>query len=700
MADATMDGPHNEVDEALDKTHEIFSNVQQILKMQEEADRRATKEVESHNQTKDQCKSIQDQHKKVNEMYEQEQMDHNSTKSKLDEALKAQQDQQESFKEQLNELATMKLSNEALKLEMEAQRKAFQVDVNWAARHVELLKKHQATKNELSIIDRERKELADKLAEFSTDAKGVKEKLAELQRYKELEAEEVFKKKRGRGQAMAALEKQLAQSDGGFVMLAFNGWNGVVKHERDQRIRKDKAMIKATRAISQNGQALLGTIFSAWTTETQAAFREKLRQQNDHIRNAGGNAGKGAERARQNALKALERGFAARQAELGKLTFDGWRNVRLARERGEQNKNGALRNIANSDTALQAQCLSGWKGLWATAAEKKAKKEGSMQRAMRMIAGASQALLVQCADAWLVIAKKTKAQLKKMAMVERNLLSEGRGLCDLIITKWGEHTRTLKAKSARKDAAMQRCLRSIASGTNALLASIITPWRKLAEEKAQKNRTSEQSMQRAARMISNSQGALLAGACQGWASLARKSAGRNTKLRVLQRLMDQDAKQVVIAVFYGWVRTSESPATKMQIEAQTKQLDELKAKSEEHEKWAEEQGKAMQEKEKLLTVYRHEVEDSRRKARAIKEELEKVSICMPPRSSRPSSGTKSRGQMRKYIKDDSTALPRIDGRESSGTKSAQPGSGAQTSRPSSRYGERPQPTTRQAWQES
>jgi len=287
-----------------------------------------------------------------------------------------------------------------------------------------------------------------------------------------------------------------------------------------------------------------------------------------------------------------------------------------------------------------------------------------MQRAMRMIAGASQALLVQCTDAWLAIAKKAKARVAKMAMVERNLLSEGRGLLDLIVNKWAQLSKLNKGKTAQKDRNMQRGLRGIAASDNVLLASIFSPWRKYAADNRHKQRTQEQSMQRAARFINNSQNAFLEHCFQSWGKLARKSAGQNGRLRILQRLMGRDALNIVIATFQGWVRAADlGTASKTMIEELQRTLDDLVKRTRVLDEKTEEATAERREKEQQLLEHRAELEDSRRKARSIKAELEKVGCFIQPKK-RPSSGAK---HGKKNVE---TSLPPLSTRPNSGSQSA------------------------------
>jgi hypothetical protein len=667
--------------------------VQQIRTAQEDADRRVSKEIKAHFQTKEKMKAIQAEHAHVQECFDSEKAEHDETQKKLAALEKMRRQFQENVKEQLDELTTVKLSNEALNTEMEAQRKAFQVHMNWGARHAELLKKHNAVKDELEHASKEVSEMKAQLAEFGDNAGTVKEQLAELAKYKEQLEQERFRKQRGKGQAMATLEKQLANSNAGVLAICCKSWADFIKQEKVLQARKDKGMKRAARMIAAAGEALMGTIFNAWSKDTKDALREALKAQKRALE--GTSQGEGAERARQNALRAMQKNFAAQGLAILKFSVEGWKKVMFAKKRADQNKSAALRSIAGSDAALTAQCFQAWKGGWEQAKGTKEKKDASMQKAMRMINGSQQALVMHCADAWLRLAKNAKQQLAKIAMVERNLLSEGRGLQDLIITKWRQWVVAEKKKKAGKDRNMQRALRGIAASGTALLLSILQPWRKFAEDQKGKQRTKDQSMQRAGRMINNSQQALTTAIVQNWGKLARKHSSTNTKLRVLQRIMGHDNLQVTVCVWYGWCLSSDcrGASVRAKLEDVMAQLQAAKVEVDAQIARGEESLRNASEKDVLLKAHKWELDQSRQKARGIKEELEKVGVFLstsPKKSPRPASGnslsngSKMSGSKKSSRDESGTTLPKI------GNRDMRPASGNRTS------GENP----KQAWQEA
>merc|ERR1719217_1426323 len=143
---------------------------------------------------------------------------------------------------------------------MEAQRKAFVVNVNWASRCTELKVKYDDSKSEydklyeqhiqtkaaleaaqkaqqehrmksvatLEALEAAKAELARQTEELNSRggvSESVQKQLEEWQRFKDIQAAEEISKKQGRSKAMGVLERQLAQGDSGLVMSFFTGWS-------------------------------------------------------------------------------------------------------------------------------------------------------------------------------------------------------------------------------------------------------------------------------------------------------------------------------------------------------------------------------------------------------------------------------------------------------------------------------------------
>jgi hypothetical protein len=257
--------PHVMLDTSLGKTREIVSAVQQLQRQQEEADRKANKELRSHLATKEKIQAAESENARARETMEKESVAHEHTKDKLDRAERDHMKTRDSLQAQRHEVSSMLLQMEALKVEMEAQRKAFVVNVNWASRCTELKVKfddsreeydalydqHVQTKEALEIakkvqeeyrmksestleqLEQARQDLARQTEELSRGgiSDDVAKRLEEWQRYKDAQAAEEISKKQGRSKAMGVLERQLAQGDSGLLMNYFTSWSVFVKDE-------------------------------------------------------------------------------------------------------------------------------------------------------------------------------------------------------------------------------------------------------------------------------------------------------------------------------------------------------------------------------------------------------------------------------------------------------------------------------------
>lgn len=249
---------------------------------------------------------------------------------------------------------------------------------------------------------------------------------------------------------------------------------------------------------------------------------------------------------------------------------------------------------------------------------------------------------------------------------------------------------------------MQRGLRMIANSSAALTGSIFTTWAKFAGESVNRKRSKSQSMSRATRLIANSQDALVGSSFGGWMAIWKKRAGTNTRLRVLQRLMAQDNAQILVCCLSAWCRSSDAQQKelKAQLVELKKQLDDTRASCTVAQQKEEQIVVTIQEKEQLKTKMTTELEEARRKARVIRDELAKVGITLsttPKKSSRPSSG--ARAPMARKSKDDTAApSPRADGTSLPRIDAASPyPSGSMTARPPS--GNRAGGHRNMAWQE-
>jgi len=156
----------------------ISSSVAVLHAQHADAQKKHAKEARSHDQTKERIKAIETEHARAREIMEFEIREHNVTAEKLDRAEREHQKTRDILAAQRQDVSSMLLQMEALKVEMEAQRKAFVVNVNWAARCTELKVKfdssradtdklydqHMQTKAALEVASKARDEFKSKSA--------------------------------------------------------------------------------------------------------------------------------------------------------------------------------------------------------------------------------------------------------------------------------------------------------------------------------------------------------------------------------------------------------------------------------------------------------------------------------------------------------------------------------------------------------
>merc|ERR1712187_768070 len=128
-----------------------------------------------------------------------------------------------------DDLVSVRLQNEALKAEMEVQRKAFVVNLNWAARHAELKTKeqldaaagaqegymssHREAVEELEKVRAQLAEQQDQLGRGGEMSQNIAEQLAELEILKRQMEVDAARKKKNKENARKNLEKSLLAGD-------------------------------------------------------------------------------------------------------------------------------------------------------------------------------------------------------------------------------------------------------------------------------------------------------------------------------------------------------------------------------------------------------------------------------------------------------------------------------------------------------
>jgi len=760
------------LEQSLSKTKEIVQAVQVLQKQQEEADKKAHKEIRSHAQTKEKIKAVETDHARAREQMEFEIREQASTKDKLDRAEREHMKTRDSLQAQRHEVSSMLLQMEALKVEMEAQRKAFVVNVNWAARCTELKVKfdnsrndyeklsdqHVQTKAALVVAEKAREEfrtksvplleaLAEAQSEVARQAEAlegpaklsddVQKKLEEWQQFKSVQAAEQMDKLKGRSKAMGVLERQLAQGDSGLMGSYYTAWAVCVKDEIKNRKHKDQAMKQAMKTIANEGMGLLSQCFTPWRKDTENQKRLAMELANKRLEEANSRSGGSAAVARKRALAQLEKQFIGQDKALVKDAFGAWARGQADRKKKDANLQKGARMIANSGKALQAEIFMNWNGEAENTRKKKKDKEASSKKAARMIAGSSKALQADIFQTWAAWVRGAAEERKKKAAgnqkAARMMANSAGSLMNLCFDSWGK----ILAEKKKKDAGNKKAARMISGSAQALVIQVFQDWGALCVTKKAK----EQNTAKAVRMINASGEALQASCYQSWAQDIRKNREKNKKLRAIEKTLGAGAAGIKLLVTTAWKTTTimdlrtkrakqrsmssamksisgntdllmtqvcmswaraiaagsveklqekvtaaqsalddamvaatkaveedvgkcqeEADRLKAELEIAKKQLAEAKAKVEAMEGQIEEANGVIRDREIQMQNLVGELEDSRRKARDIGEELAKVGIFLqgagPRKQSRPRSGAKA-------AKDDGS-LPKIGGRPMSG----------------------------------
>jgi len=687
-------------------------------------------------------------------MMEKESVAHEHTKDKLDRAEREHMKTRDSLQAQRHEVSSMLLQMEALKVEMEAQRKAFVVNVNWASRCTELKVKfddsraeydalydqHVQTKEALEIakkvqeeyrmksestleqLEQARQDLARQTEELSRGgiSDDVAKRLEEWQRYKDAQAAEEISKKQGRSKAMGVLERQLAQGDSGLLMNYFTSWSVFVKDELKTKKQKDQAMKQAMKTIANDGLGLLSQCFGPWRKDTEAEKRKAIQQANRKLEEANSRSGGSAAIARKRALEQLEKQFIGQDKALTKQAFGAWASGQAMRKKKDASMQKGARMIANSSNAMKAEIVLMWNQETEKMRQKKAQKDASTKKAARMIANSGKALVTDVYQTWASWVRKNAENRKKKAAgnekAARMMASSDKMLTNICFDSWMK----LQIERKKKEVGNKKAARMIAGSNEILQKSCFKEWAKMFITAKNK----EANTAKAVRMIAQSGGALQAACYQAWIDHIRKSRDKNKKLKAVEKTIGASAEGIKLLVTTAWRNTTtvegrknrgkargfasamktinsskdllltqilmswarilalvkvekiqekvqatqaalneaieaackavedevgicqqEAERLKGELEGVKKEVDTSAAKVAALESQIDEAGGIIKDKQKMFESLLAELEDSRRKAKDIGDELAKVGIFLqstaPRKQSRPRSGAKA-----------------------------------------------------------
>lgn len=657
------------LDDALSKTRDFLASVREIHSAAAEAERKASKESKAARDAREKAQAIESEHARLHRLHNEEHEEHVMTRAKAEELQKNAQRMAEDLKAAQDELAAIRLENEALVVEMEAKRKAFMCNLNLAGRHSELKAKYEELRAQ---FDKLHEEAIPMKAQLET----VDSRLQELDDLKALLAAESMRKEHSKAKAIKALEKSLLKNDQALMAAALSAYYGVVHADKIAKAKKDANMQKGLRAIAGQTSALLQFIYQQWREVLKEAKRQALidAANGDQAAQAG-NVKDAAARAREKALQQLEKQFGAQGQRLMRRSIEVWREARRTRLNKEKTRNNALRGIASSELAVRVTVYGAWAKVTKEARDKRQSKDQSMAKALRMVAGHETTLKGTIVNMWQRLARNTKEQkaLKEQGnqKAARMMANSGAALQAGAFSAWSQEVKKGKDKAHR----LKVVERSLVSSDQGLMALVYQNWTKQVEKNKSMRKKKDLNMKRALKGIDGTMQALQDKVFTLWQREVEKAKQL--------KLIEEGKKAVEF---------------QKQLEASTAELAKLRTEIEEHkanhrnvssrlevaEAKVIETSKALDDRDRRLRDALNELDDSRRKAACISDELAKVGVFLQttPRKkpNRPMSGLKNQPQ-------DEGRLPQIHG----GDAGSRPRSG--TSRPPVV----PAPPSRTAW---
>merc|ERR1712232_897702 len=391
---------------------------------------------------------------------------------------------QESLKGLADDLVSTRLQNESLRAEMELQRKAFVVSVNWAARHAEMKTKTDEVQQDIENIHvhmskakedneavRRSEEECRALREVATrdleaarvELRALQEQLgdvslhhdedfatkkSEMEELKVQIAKQAEQEKKNKQKTRAAMEKSLLAGDQGLLMAVTQCWRDLTKELKLNKAKKEQSQGLAMRGIANSGTALLDFCLTAWYKILQEALVVKAQAEKAAKEDAQGG---GAKHANKKVLAQLEKQFGEQSKGLLREVIHGWVEVRKSRLKREKAKSVAGRSIAGQGQALISVSFTGWFKLYDENKEKRKRKAASHAKGMRMIANGENALLDFCLTQWHELAKTAgnSKRAKQSANEKAVRLIAGRGttMQKQVLHEW--YVRVVKAREQK-----------------------------------------------------------------------------------------------------------------------------------------------------------------------------------------------------------------------------------------------------------
>jgi len=482
-------------------------------------------------------------------------------------------------------VGSMRLQMDAMRVEMEAQRKAFVINVNWAARCTELktkldsscgeydqlLEQHVKVKTDMDGALRAQEEFSMKhqsaLAAYSEaqdqlvtqaaeiEAKqkvggDIARKLEELDMWEAAIEREAMQKKLGNQQALAVLQRSLAKGEDGIKTSSFSGWAAVTITEKKNKMQKDKVMARAQKQIQSSGMGLVAVVVKEWHIDVEQAKRHALMAAQARLKEQSGAAGGGSMEGRRRAIAQMEKQFKGQDLDLKQTCFQGWANGQIARKKKDQNQKKASRMIAGSTMALMECVFGGWNECTEKRRKKNREHEKNMKSAGRMIANSMKVIQLAIYAGWWEWIENLRAERKASeagtAKAMRMMSNSSNSLMNLMFDSWGKCSK----ESKLKDAGNKKAMRMMSNGAQLIMIACWQGW-----SGARANQKSkDQNTAKAVRMINASGEALQASCFQSWIGDIRKNRDKNKKMKALEKSFaagDNGIKMVVLTSWQG-----------------------------------------------------------------------------------------------------------------------------------------------------
>jgi len=446
---------------------------------------------------------------------------------------------------------------------------------------------------------------------------------------------------RAHQRAIAQLEKQFAGEDQSLVRRCLDAW----KTGRAARKKKDQSSQKAARMIANSDVALKSEIFQIWNGCCQESRAKKQAK----------------EASSQKALRMIANSDGALRTEVFNIWLGIIEKIRQSRKGKEASTAKAMRMIANSDNSLMNICFDAWAKVMQQSKESKRAKDQSNKKALRMIANSDGALQTTSLQAWAAMCVRKKQKEQNTAKAVRMIASSNAALQAAVFSSWANDMRKRRDKS-KKMKALEKTLGATSQGLQMLT---LTSWHAAAQADARRKRAKERSMKTAMKSITGDHQLLQVHIFLTWVR-----QGLNTRLLALQAslLQAQEVAEQAQAAMEDAAGKAQDEDQRLRAEVQSlsQQYSAAVCQVEEVERKLAETGSTLEQKEDQLSEVLLELEESRRKARDIGEELSKVGIFLqsvhppqtPRRQSRPNSGKRSAQSPRATR--DKNALPRIE----------------------------------------